>query len=655
MRAAALLLAAGALVAQEARLTGVVSDSTGGVLVGAAITATQTARNVAFQAQTGAEGRYLLPRLPIGTYQVKAEKAGFKTFVQSDVNLTTSSDALLNITMQLGNVAEQVTVSAEASRVSTETSTIQQLVDAARIVDLPLNGRDVYSLARLVPGTGQSGLNIGGGRSGGQNSAMVNVRVDGALNVDNVFQNVLPLPSPDAVEEFTIQTSVPSARYGYASGVIEVSTRSGSNEFHGSFYEFLRNDKLDARSFFLREKAKRKRNQYGFAGGGPVWLPRLYDGRSRTFWFLNFEQQKEPLTSQSTIFVPTDAQAGGDFSGVSRAIRDPIGNQAFPGNRIPAARLDPLALNFIRDYVPKAQDAAGTHQYLRPDDNNPTQLLVRLDQVLGSGRHQLSGRVFITRFHGPAGHGNLPAFQKGIANRETDLYGLNWTTNVSPRMINTARFSLNGSYLFNDFRPKIELPDLKKLGFSQNYYTYTPDFPRMNVSGAFDASIEQIRIARDYNTFAWSDDVSWILGRHSLQFGHDAIRTVQDDDNLSRTNGSYTFSGALSGLGISDFLLGRPASFRQGSPAPDSVRGLHLAWYVHDDFKLTPRLAVNLGLRYELPLPPLAINDAAILYRPGARSKVYVNAHPGLLFHGDDGVPQSGRPAAKTLFAPRVG
>jgi hypothetical protein len=649
------ILSAAAVHAQEARLNGTITDRTGAILVNVAVTATQAERNVAFSTTTGPEGRYLFPRLPIGTYTVKAEHAGFKAFTQSDITLTTNNDALLNIRMEIGDMAEKVTVVAEASRVSTETATVQQLIDSARIVDLPLNGRNVYGLSRLAPGVGESGVNIGGGRSGSQNSAMVNVRVDGALNVDNVFQTALPLPSPDAVQEFTIQTSVPPAKYGYASGVIEVSTRSGSNEFHGSLYEFFRNDALDARSFFNPQRNKRKRNQYGFGGGGPVLLPKIYNGRNRTFWFVNVEQQKEPLSATTTIFVPTQGQRSGDFSDIARAIRDPSTNQPFPSNRIPASRLDPLAVNFVSRYVPAAQDALGTHRYLRPNDNNPKQLLARIDQMFSSGRHQLSWRTFITRFDGPTGHGNLPAFQQGRADRETDLYGLTFASNLSPNLINTARASLNGNYTFNAYSPQIALADLQRLGFAPNYYTYTPDFPVFNVSGFFQASIEQIFIPRDYNTFAFSDDVSWIRGRHNIQFGMDGIRTNQRDDNMSRTNGSYTFNGNLSGLALSDFMLGRPATFRQGSPAPDRVRGLHLAWYVQDDIRVNRRLSLNLGLRYELPLPPLAINDAAMAYRPGTKSQVYLNAHPGMQFFGDPDVPRAGRTAAKRLFAPRAG
>jgi hypothetical protein len=263
--------------------------------------------------------------------------------------------------------------------------------------------------------------------------------------------------------------------------------------------------------------------------------------------------------------------------------------------------------------------------------------------------------MFITRRSGPGQSGNLPAFQEGKAVQDTDLLGVTHTATLSPAMINTARFSFNGFYTNPDYAPKISLDDLKKLGFANNYYTYTPNFPMLNVSGAFQASIEQIRITRDYGTYTWSNDFSWIRGRHNLQFGTDGIRTVQKTNNFSRTNGSFTFNGSFSNLGISDFLLGRPSLFRQGSPAPDDVRGLHLAWYAQDDIKVNRRLTINAGLRYELALPSVAVNDAAILYRPGAKSQVYLRAPEGLLFHGDPGVPRGGRTADKKLFAPRIG
>ena len=244
------LLAAGAF-AQEARLSGTATDASGGAVVNVRITLTQLERNLRFEAISSGDGRFVLPRLPIGSYRIQAEAPGFKQYVKDGVDLTTNADVLLNIAMEIGSVSEQITVTGEATRVSTESATIQQLVDSKRIVELPLNGRNVYQLARLVPGTGPGGFNIGGGKTGGQNSNMVNARLDGNLNVNTAYGDILPSPSPDAVQEFSVQTSVPSARYGWASGVVEVSTRSGTNSLHGSLYEFLRNDKLDARNFFL--------------------------------------------------------------------------------------------------------------------------------------------------------------------------------------------------------------------------------------------------------------------------------------------------------------------------------------------------------------------------------------------------------------------
>ncbi len=656
---ACFVLLGGAAFAQEARLNGVVTDASGAVMASVKVTATLLERNLPFAAISSTEGRYLFPRLPIGTYLVEARHDGFKSYTQRGVALTTNGDLLLNITLELGNVNERITVDAQASRVATESATIQQLVDSRRIVDLPLNGRNILQLAQLVPGTGQSGTNIGGGRSGSQNSTMVNVRVDGTLNVDNAFATILPTPSPDAVQEFTIQTSVPSAKFGFAGGVIEVSTKSGTNDLHGSLYHFFRNQNLDARSFFLPERTRRKRNQFGVAAGGPLMVPKLYNGRNKTFWFANFEQNIEPLGAQTTLIVPTPAQVSGNFSNLlaaatPRLVRDPVTNQPFPGNVIPQSRIDPLAANYLNTFVPAAQDAQGTYIYQRPTDNDSVQFLGRGDQVLGS-RHQLSGRLFITRSNQPAASGNLPAFVRGTQTQNTDLAGATYTATLSPNKINVARFGFNGFYSDPTYGPNITLEDLRRLGFASNYFTYTPNWPLINVQGFFQGSIEQIRITRDFGTYTWSNDFSWIRGKHTIQFGTDGLRTVQNTMNLSRTNGSFTYNGNFSGLALTDFMLGRPSLFRQGSPAPDGLRGLHLNFYAQDDIRVNRRLTVNLGLRYELPFAPVAVNNAAIVYSPGARSQTYTNAPPGVLFPGDPGVGRGGRSTNTGLFAPRIG
>ena len=639
--------------AQEARVSGVVLDPTGAALVGADLTATQTERNLAFKAKSGDDGRYLFPRLPIGRYTVRAESAGFRPFVQSDLTVTTGADALLNITMELGSVTDQVTVSGEASRVSTETSTIQQLVDAARVVELPLNGRDVYQLTRLAPGTGPGGFNIGGGKTGSQNSNTVNVRLDGNLNVNTAYGEILPSPSPDAVQEFSVQTSVPSARYGWASGVVEVSTRSGTNSLHGSLYEFLRNDKLDARNFFLPTKTKRKRNQYGVAVGGPLVIPKIYNGRNKTFWFFNFEQTKEPLNAAQDIFVPTDAQLRGDFSATTRVIRDPSNNQPFAGNIIPQSRIDPIATNFMKKYVPAAQDATGLYRYQRPNDNNPTSVLDRVDQQIGNN-HQLSVRSFHTRKKAPLAAGNLPAYQSSRQVNETDFVGASHTWTISPTKINTARYGFNGTYSNQDLYPKLTDQEMVQLGWSPNFKRYNDNSPSLVVSGYFTAS-QEFSTLRDYGTHSFSDDFSWIHGHHTLMMGFDGMYTIQEGYSISRTHGIFTYSGSLSGLGITDFMLSRPNTLRQGNPAIDRTLGLHLSWYFQDDFKINKRLTLNLGMRYELPKPIWSDIGQVAFYRPGQKSTVYPNAPTGLLYPGDQGLGNSGYEGRKNYWAPRIG
>lgn len=646
-------------MAQEARLSGTVSDPSGSSLPEAEVTATQIDRNLAFRARTSSDGRYVFARLPIGNYQIQAEATGFKLYVKSDLALTTNAGVLLNVAMEIGSVSEQVTVSGETTRVSTESSTIQQLVDSKRIVELPLNGRNVYQLARLVPGTGPGGFNIGGGKTGGQQSNMVNVRLDGTLNVNTAYGDILPSPSPDAIQEFSVQTSVPSARYGWASGVIEVSTRSGTNELHGSLYEFLRNDKLDARSFFQPTRTKRKRNQYGVAAGGPLVIPRLYDGRNKTFWFVNFEQQKEPLSAPVSIFVPTDAQLRGDFSASGRVIRDPQNNnQAFAGNIIPQNRLDPLALNYLKAFVPTTSDPTGLYRYQRPADNNPTSLLLRADQSVTS-RHQLSVRSFVTRREGPSAAGNLPAFQASLGISDTDFVGASHVWTVSPDKINTARFGFNGSYSNAELFPKLSDAELQGLGWSPDFPRYNENVPAIDVPGFFSGSTE-LSTLRDYSTYSGSDDFSWILGRHTLMMGVDVMRTIQEGYSVSRTHGLYTFSGAFSGLALSDFLLGRPNTFRQGNPAIDRTLGLHTAVYFQDDFKISRRLTLNLGLRYEIPLPPGSGLGQTSFYRPGQQSTVYANAPAGLLYPGDrdsggETLGDAGYKLNRNYWAPRVG
>jgi hypothetical protein len=658
--AAASLTGVHHLAAQTASLSGVIQDPTGSAVAKAKVSAINLARNLSFATVSDDAGRYLLQHLPVGAYAVHAEVPGFKRFTQTGIDLTVDLRGLLNITLQIGQVSERIEVVGEASRVDVQTATLQELVDSRRVVDLPLNGRNIYDLTKLVPGTGASGMNFNGARGpeGSNGGTSTNVRLDGAIHTEMEYQRVLPAPSPDAVQEFSIQTSLPSAKYAFSAGVIEIVTKSGTNELHGTAYNYLRNDKLDARNFFSANKTKRRRNQFGGSAGGPLVLPRIYNGRNRTFWFTSVEKQYEPLGRITTLFVPTAAQREGDFSGFAQTIRDPLTNQPFPSNRIPADRLDAIARNLQEEFVPLPQEPSGRFTYQQAADNNPLQFLGRADH--SHGNNQFSYRLFLTRQTAPYALSTLPHFTNGLTKTASTSNTFNYTRTISPRTINVFRFSKNAFELVRDSsKYAVFTPErLRSLGWSPNYYNYTNYLPALSISGYFSVSGTFPETVEPSDTFTWEDDLSLHRGRHTLSLGMRAMRGFNDHDPIVvRRMGSYSFNGQFSGSALSDFMLGMPFFFEQQNEQTAHERQTQLAWYVQDEIKFTRRLNVNLGLRYELPFAATDADGRAMVFRPwtGQQSQVFKNAPPGLLFQGDPGVGGSARETYKKAFGPRVG
>lgn len=657
--AAAGLLCGPLLLAQTATLTGTVTDRSGAVVPNAEITATQQERNVTFRVSTDAAGRYTLQNLPIGTFVLEAKAEGFRLYRQTGVILTVDLRALQNITLEVGEISQTIDVEGSASRVDTQTTTIQHLVDSKRIEQLPLDGRNVYSLAKLVPGTGLSGFSIGGGREGGWGTT-TSVRLDGGNNVDRTWMRVLSSPSPDAVEEFSIQTSVPSAKYAHSAGVIEVATKSGTNELHGTLYEFFRNDALNGRNFFSATPLKLKRNQYGVAAGGPVWIPKVFDGRNKLFWFFNWEQQKQPSTALTTIYTPTAQQRQGDFSG-ARTITDPLTKQPFPGNVIPASRIDPIAANVIDQFVPLPQEpSTGLYRFQYPNDSNPQQILGRLDYHIGA--NQFSYRTFRTSSSSPISRGTLPYFNgASVSESDTSSDTFTFTRIVTPAVVNVFRFTaaqyLSGQRPIHE-RDHFPLETLRAMGWSQNYYAFGDTLPEMGVSGFFTAGSWRYYWYDHGDDFTFDDEISWIRGRHSMEMGFNyTLVNESKDDEGSALAGQYVFNGAISGLALADFMIGKPSSFQQRLVQDLRLRSHSFAWYFQDNIKVSRRFSLNLGLRYDLPIAPSNALREFMIFRPGStqRSQRFVNAPPGLFFPGDPGVGDKARTTPKNLFGPRVG
>src|SRR5881628_968421 len=357
-----------AVAQTQAGISGVIRDPSGAVIPGVTITITNPATNSVRSAISNEAGVYNLPGLQPGRYNIKVELPGFRTITQNDVELQIQQSARLDFTLQVGDVSQTVEVEGTAALIATENATVGTVIENKSIVEMPLNGRNFLQLVSLSPNVSygfsdstQAITRQGGQRAqqnisvAGQRSEFNHFTLDGVENTDVNFNSYVFLPSIDALQEFKVQTGIFPAEFGRATTQINVSTKPGTNQFHGTVFEFLRNDKLDARQYaFAGERLREplKWNQYGFALGGPVWLPKIYNGKDRLFFMSNFEGFKERRLSRQLVSVPSVKMRNGDFSEVSTPIYDPLNRtQQFPGNVIPRDRFHPTSVKLL-DWYP---------------------------------------------------------------------------------------------------------------------------------------------------------------------------------------------------------------------------------------------------------------------------------------------------------------
>ena len=397
------LLGANALGQQAGQIVGVVTDSSGGVVPGITITAKEVGTGFSQSTVTREDGRYVFPTLRPTHYEISVESTGFRAFRRVGIELLANQNLTVNINLEVGAVTETVNVSGAAVQVNTTNSALSEVVDNARIVDLPLNGRDVATLSTIVPGIAvasvstETGKSIPGGlrlSSNGTQSRQVAFKLDGVSNTDFYFQDNQTFPFPDAVQEFSIQTSNYTAAQGNNAGaMVNVVTRSGTNEFHGGVFEFLRNRVFNARNTFASQQDFLKRNQYGAFVGGPVKLPG-YDGRNKTFFFTGWQGTRiRNRANDVTASAPTTAQRNGDFG--STVIRDPATGQPFPNNQIPVSRFDPASASVLK-LIPDG-GTSGRIVFGRNIGQELDQLVTKVDHQLTSN-DRLSVRYFIDHF-----------------------------------------------------------------------------------------------------------------------------------------------------------------------------------------------------------------------------------------------------------------
>jgi hypothetical protein len=610
------------------------------------------------------------------------EAKGFQKTMHQDLLLQVDQMLTVNFRLEISHTAEAVTVTADPPLVDTTTGTLRQVIDESRMVELPLNGRNAATLTTLVAGAVSAPAN-GASQSStfansvtvsvnGARQTAVNYQLDGGDNVDQYTNVNQPFPMPDSLQEFSVQTSNFSAQYGQNAGaIVNVVSKSGTNSFHGGLFEFVRNSRFNARNWAAPARDQIKRNQFGGTFAGPVLIPRVYNGRNRTFFFFGHQSTRfRDVSTSSQAVVPLASNLTGDLSNVLSAqnpanplgraitIRDPQNNQPFPGNIIPASRFDPAALNIVK-LLPPAQTANGTVRWTQPfAPQDFDEELMRVDHNF-SERDRATFRYFIDTFDNPSIYvsGNILTYRNGQPNRSQNIL-LQETHIFSPAILNDFRFSVarvNGKQ-----RPPSNTPNLRDLGVD----IYQPDdvmkaIEPFSVTGLFSFGANA---PGDFtrNNFVWADDVKWVVGRHSFSFGGLWQYGQLDVNNNYRKLGAIGFSGDATGYALADFLLGSIRSFTQSTGEFQNARNTFLNLYVQDDIRVNRRLTVNLGLRWEPFWPWDEIGGRLEIFSPdafraGKVSQVYVNAPPGLTFPGDPGFPRGGVGADYHNWAPRLG
>jgi hypothetical protein len=641
-------------------ITGVVRDNNGGVLPGVTVKAIHTATNAEHTAVTNDVGLYVLRGLPVGRYTVQAELTGFQSARHTDLVVRINEDVRLDVTMQVGAIAETVTVSGAATSVDTVSATLRTVVDQQRIENLPLNGRNPTQLMTLVAGVLPdrsdltSGATYPGVRpvsSNGARGNTTNYVLDGGSNNDHYSNAPNPMPNPDALQEFSVQTNSFSAEYGRNVGaIVNAVTRSGTNAFHGLAFGYLRDAKFNATNFFTPGiDDGLKRRQYGGTLGGPI-------RRNRAFFFGSYqgtEDQRRPTSRQG--LVPNAAMRAGDFASITRQLRNPFTGEPFPNNQIPASLFSPAAVMILNEWLPLPNPLPGdnplTLRFQQPQSNDDHQYLTRLDYTF-SDAHRAYGRVWVSRASTPPflASGNILTSAFGRTWQNTVL-SFNDTYVLTPTLLNNLVVTFNRT---NNRNFQIYPPDYSTLGINV-HNDRTPQW-FFNVSGYFGIN------SGDTNTFLRDefqimDTVRWTRGRHEVATGFDYSFGQGDIVNNFRANGRFTFSSAapFTGDALADFLLGKFSSFEQAVGEYKNTRMHFLATFIQDTFRVNPRLTLNLGLRWDPFVPYSDVNNRLACYRPGQMSQVYVNAPAGALFPGDPGCPAGGYDASWMDFGPRVG
>jgi hypothetical protein len=705
-------------------MSGRVTDPTGASVPGATVTAVNLADNTKFRSVSDASGYYVLPYLPLGPYKLTVEKAGFQTMVREGLDIHVNDVLALDISLSVGEVTASVTVNAESPLLTPDMASLGQVVSNRVVSDLPLNGRNPFILQQLVAGVTPLGQSAGALNRPWDTNTVSDISVSGApgranmLTLNGVYakggNEVSFTPSVEAVQEFKVQKNTYDAEYGHvAGGTFNVATKSGTKEFHGSLYEFLRNSALDSNNYFAEKAGSPqplfRMNQFGATMGGPVRLPHY--PKDKTFFFFNYEgvrQGTPPQTGFTT--VPTDAQRAGDFSktlfsdGRLITVYDPLTTRSdpdhpgqyirtpFTNNMVPAVRINPISTNVMK-YIPGPNrtglPVTGVNNYVFQGGGaqNYDQYGTRIDHNFND-RSRIFGMVGISNYTEDFANmfNNLATAQSRIQNTREAI--LDYVYTFSPTLLGNVRYgyarkwenTLMGSAGFNPV----------SLGFPQSLVSQFPylNFPQFQVGdagGTLGHSGPSYNASDGHNLTAI---LTRTAGRHTMKAGTYLLLQLENDDRGggNGSSGIYSFgrnwtqadpftSSSYSGYGTATFLLGFPSSGQVGQGGYQASRTTFYEFFFQDDIKVTSRLALNLGLRWEYQgattdrynrlyrtfdfntvLPIAAAAQAAYAQNPIPQvSPADFKVRGGSIFAAANGAPRAQLDPERSNFGPRVG
>ncbi|HEX4031799.1 MAG TPA: TonB-dependent receptor [Terracidiphilus sp.] len=641
-------------------LSGATADSSGAIVSGAKVLCRNSRTGLPYNAVTNDEGIFRFPDLPVGVYDLTISHPGFATSHQQNIVLSTGQSVYIPIQLVLGQVSQSITVSGTSQEIQPTSSELQTTLGGKSMGNLPLNGRNPLQLVLLAPGAiASGGVNWQSANQGvavnGNRGTDNGYLLDGVSYIDPHYGTAPVLPSPDALQEFTVKTSNFSAAETGSGANVEFTTKSGANRISGSLFEYVRNSDFDAKNYFSSAPTPFKRNQFGGSLGGPLM-------KNKAFYFGSFQDTRTVGGANPSVAnVPSADFLAGNFSALSTKIIDPATGLPFLNNTIPSTRFDQDMVKIL-SYYPAANQANGTYNSLPRSNSDDTQVMGRVDYQL-TGKDHLMARYFY------------------------DDYTFQEQTTALPSPYGFDKF-LNRNALISDthiFSPSLLL--LAGFGFTnvgrQRQAAGLPflsqDLPGVNVPVATVDSVaaQQLDVGLSGYagfisgtpitvtplTFEYRVHLTWERGKHMIQFGVDAIRYDEYAWDRSNQQGTWTFNGSRtsstaypgSGNSIADALLGLPVTFTQHGTEPQNMYQTQVQPWIQDDWSVRPDLTLNLGLRYAPWLPAVDRLAPQVGFEPGVQSVAASGAPTGLLFSGDHGLPHAIFNRNMDNFAPRIG